>query len=84
MTLANRYVAAARQSPDGLVREYAPLVKRMANHLRVRLPDGVDQDDLIQVGLIALLEAARHYSTELKTENVRDPLTNAHNRRYFE
>lgn len=62
MTLANPYVVAAKQSPDGLVREYAPLVKRMASHLRVRLPDGVDQDDLIQVGLIALLEAAHHYS----------------------
>ncbi len=62
MTLANRYAIAAGQSPDALVQEYAPLVKRIANHLRGRLPDGVDQDDLIQVGLIALLEAARQYS----------------------
>lgn len=62
MTLANRYTTAAAQSPDALVQEYAPLVKRIANHLRGRLPDGVDQDDMIQVGLIALLEAARQYS----------------------
>jgi len=62
MTLANRYAMAAGQSPDALVQEFAPLVKRIANHLRGRLPDGVDQDDLIQVGLIALLEAARQYS----------------------
>jgi RNA polymerase sigma factor for flagellar operon FliA len=62
MTLANRYAVAAGQTPDALVQEYAPLVKRIANHLRGRLPDGVDQDDLIQVGLIALLEAARQYS----------------------
>lgn len=62
MTMANRYAAAAGQQPDALVQEYAPLVKRIANHLRGRLPDGVDQDDLIQVGLIALLEAARQYS----------------------
>lgn len=62
MTPANRYAAAAGHSPDALVQEYAPLVKRIANHLRARLPDGVDQDDLVQVGLIALLEAARQYS----------------------
>jgi RNA polymerase sigma factor for flagellar operon FliA len=62
MTPANRYATAAGQSPDALVQEYAPLVKRIANHLRGRLPDGVDQDDLIQVGLIALLDAARQYS----------------------
>ncbi len=62
MTPTNRYAAAAGHSPDALVQEFAPLVKRIANHLRGRLPDGVDQDDLIQVGLIALLEAARQYS----------------------
>lgn len=62
MTPANRYATAAGQSPDALVQEYAPLVKRIANHLRGRLPEGVDQDDLIQVGLIALLDAARQYS----------------------
>ncbi|MDP2325977.1 MAG: RNA polymerase sigma factor FliA [Gammaproteobacteria bacterium] len=62
MTPANRYATAAGHSPDALVQEYAPLVKRIANHLRGRLPEGVDQDDLIQVGLIALLEAARQYS----------------------
>ena len=62
MTPANRYATAAGHSPDALVQEYAPLVKRIANHLRGRLPDGVDHDDLVQVGLIALLDAARQYS----------------------
>ncbi len=62
MNPANPYATAAGRSPDTLVQEYAPLVKRIANHLRARLPDSVDQDDLIQVGLIALLDAARQYS----------------------
>jgi RNA polymerase sigma factor for flagellar operon FliA len=62
MTPASSYATAGGQSPDALVQEYAPLVKRIANHLRGRLPEGVDQDDLIQVGLIALLDAARQYS----------------------
>jgi len=62
MTLENPYAVASGQSADALVQEYAPLVNRIANRLRGRLPDGVDRDDLIQVGMIALLEAARHYS----------------------
>ncbi len=62
MNPAHHYAAAAGRSPDVLVEEYAPLVKRIASHLRARLPDSVDQDDLIQVGLIALLDAARQYS----------------------
>ncbi|MCL4781329.1 MAG: RNA polymerase sigma factor FliA [Gammaproteobacteria bacterium] len=62
MTPANRYATAAGHSPDALVQEHAPLVKRIANHLRGRLPHGVDLDDLLQVGLIALLDAARQYS----------------------
>ena len=62
MTPAAAYAASAGASPDALVQEYAPLVKRIASHLKGRLPDGVDLDDLVQVGLIALLDAARHYS----------------------
>lgn len=38
------------------------MVKRIGTHLRGRLPDNVDLDDLIQVGLMALLEAAKQYS----------------------
>lgn len=62
MKRAAAYAGAGSPSPESLVGEYAPLVKRIANHLRGRLPDSVDLDDLIQVGLIALLEAARQYS----------------------
>lgn len=62
MKPASAYATSAGQTPDVLVQEYAPLVKRIANHLKGRLPDGVDLDDLIQVGLIALLDAARQYS----------------------
>lgn len=44
-----------------LVEEYAPLVKRIAYHLMTRLPPTVQVDDLIQSGMIGLLEAARNY-----------------------
>ncbi len=40
-----------------LVKQYVPLVKRIAYHLMVRLPASVEVDDLIQVGLIGLMDA---------------------------
>ncbi|WP_374354999.1 RNA polymerase sigma factor FliA [Chitinimonas sp.] len=39
----------------------APLVKRLAYHLVSRLPASVEVDDLIQAGLIGLMEAARNF-----------------------
>lgn len=49
------------KSRDALVVEYAPLVKRIAHHLMGRLPQTVQVDDLIQAGMIGLLEAAKNY-----------------------
>lgn len=46
---------------EQLVREHATLVKRIAHHLLGRLPDSVQLDDLIQAGMIGLIEAARKY-----------------------
>ncbi len=62
MSLASEYDVTGKLSADDLVAQYAPLVKRVALHLLGRLPDSVELDDLIQVGLIALLEAARNYT----------------------
>jgi RNA polymerase sigma factor for flagellar operon FliA len=47
---------------DVLVIRHADLVKRIAYHLVSRMPPSVEVDDLIQAGMIGLLEAARHYS----------------------
>jgi len=52
---------AENQSSEDLVREYATLVKRIAHHLISRLPSSVQPDDLIQSGMIGLLEAASKY-----------------------
>ncbi len=46
---------------DELVTRYAPLVKRIAYHLKARLPATVLVDDLLQAGMIGLLEAAKKY-----------------------
>ena len=55
------YVDSEARSQDQLVTRYAPLVKRIAYHLMSRLPPNVQADDLIQAGMIGLLEAARNY-----------------------
>ena len=56
-------IAAYRseRSGDALVEQYAPLVKRIAHHLLARLPESVLADDLIQAGMVGLLEAARSF-----------------------
>ncbi|NLO79052.1 MAG: RNA polymerase sigma factor FliA [Xanthomonadaceae bacterium] len=55
------YVQVQRQGGNDLVVEHAPLVKRIAHHMAARLPASVQIDDLIQAGMIGLLEAARQY-----------------------
>jgi RNA polymerase sigma factor for flagellar operon FliA len=47
---------------DELVLKHAELVKRIAYHLVSRMPPNVEVDDLIQAGMIGLLDAARHYT----------------------
>ncbi|MFK7864421.1 MAG: RNA polymerase sigma factor FliA [Pseudohongiellaceae bacterium] len=46
---------------DEVVNRYAPLVKRIAHHLLLRMPASVQVDDLIQSGMIGLLEASKKY-----------------------
>jgi len=55
------YPSQGIRRDDELVTRYAPLVKRIAYHLIGRLPASVLVDDLIQAGMIGLLDAARHY-----------------------
>src|ERR1700742_1547361 len=47
-----------------LVLKHADLVKRIAYHLVSRMPPNVEVDDLIQSGMIGLLDAAKHYSPD--------------------
>ena len=53
------------QTSNELVIKYAPLVKRIAYHLMARLPSSVVVDDLIQAGMVGLLEASRNYRPDL-------------------
>jgi len=49
---------------DELVAQHTSLVKRIAYHLMNRLPSSVQVEDLIQAGLIGLIEAGRNYDPE--------------------
>jgi RNA polymerase sigma factor for flagellar operon FliA len=64
MSVASEYLKLERQSADDLVKQHAPLVRRIAYHLMGRLPPSVDVGDLIQSGMIGLLEAARNFATD--------------------
>ena len=48
---------------DALVRKHADLVKRIAYHLAGRLPPQVEVEDLMQAGMMGLLEAAQNYAS---------------------
>lgn len=51
-----------RQAPEQeMIERYGVLVKRIAHHLLGRLPQTVSLDDLIQAGMIGLIEALRKY-----------------------
>src|SRR5262245_9008754 len=63
MNAASAYSARRNASEaDELIIRHAELVKRIAYHLAGRLPPSVEVDDLIQAGMLGLLEAASHYA----------------------
>lgn len=55
------YTAQGRLAKDQQIVQYAPLVKRLAFLLLAKLPASVDVDDLIQNGMIGLLDALARY-----------------------
>jgi RNA polymerase sigma factor for flagellar operon FliA len=65
MSAVDAYALAGRgrRETDALVMRHAELVKRIAYHLAGRLPPSVDVEDLIQAGMLGLLEAASNYSS---------------------
>jgi RNA polymerase sigma factor for flagellar operon FliA len=53
--------------PDGkadkneILTDHAPLVKKLAHQMKAKLPPSVEVDDLIQAGMIGLLDAVNRY-----------------------
>jgi len=52
------------KTTNELVVLHEPLVKRIAYHLMSRLPASVQADDLVQAGMIGLIEASRKFDPE--------------------
>ena len=51
------YTAKGRLDPGALLKQYSPLVRRLAHQMIAKLPANVEIDDLIQVGMIGLNDA---------------------------
>lgn len=47
---------------SGFVSNYGPLIKRIANNIKCKLPTNIELDDLLQSGLVGLLEARNSFS----------------------
>ena len=62
MAVNTRLYEDAQDNSEALVLAHLGLVKRVALHLKVRIPPFMELDELIQVGMIGLLEAARAYN----------------------
>lgn len=57
------YSKKATLSIDSIVQQYDYLVKKIAYHLLARLPSNVDVDDLMQAGMMGLIEAYKRFES---------------------
>ena len=55
------YNAKGMLNPQGSIEPYLPLVRRAAAHMIGRLPANVEMDDLIQAGVLGLMDAMQRY-----------------------
>ena len=55
------YTATGISDKEQCLKEFAPLVKRIAHFMMLKLPSSVQVDDIIQAGMIGLLDAAGRY-----------------------
>jgi RNA polymerase sigma factor for flagellar operon FliA len=51
----------ARETPEHLARRYMPLVRKIAWHVHGRVSSAIDIEDLLQIGMVALVEAANGF-----------------------
>ena len=55
------YAKQAKPTPEALVRAHMPLVRRIAWHVHARVASAIDVEDLAQIGMVALVEAANGF-----------------------
>ena len=55
------YTVKGKSDKNQLLTDHMPLVKRLAHHMKAKLPPSVEVDDLVQAGMIGLLDAISRY-----------------------
>jgi RNA polymerase sigma factor for flagellar operon FliA len=55
------YTAHGKTEKNELLTQHAPLVKKLAHQMKAKLPPSVEVDDLIQAGMIGLLDACNRF-----------------------
>ena len=55
------HTATGTRSRQEWIKQYAPLVKRIAHHVMAKLPASVEVGDIIQAGMIGLMDAVGRY-----------------------
>ena len=55
------YQKQAKPTPEALVRTHMPLVRRIAWHVHARVASTIEVEDLAQIGMVALVEAANSF-----------------------
>ncbi|MDL2357944.1 MAG: RNA polymerase sigma factor FliA [Pseudomonadota bacterium] len=55
------YTVKGKADKNKLLTDHMPLVKRLAHHMKAKLPASVEVDDLVQAGMIGLLDAIGRY-----------------------
>ena len=49
------------ENREAVIKEYAPMIKYVANRIAMRLPPHIELDDLISVGVLGLIDAIDKY-----------------------
>ena len=58
---AHTYGRPGDNSPERLARQYMPLVRKIAWHVHGRVSTAIEVEDLLQIGMVALVEAANGF-----------------------
>ncbi len=58
------YTAKGQLDSSALLKQYSPLVRRLAHQMIAKLPANVELDDLIQVGMIGLHDALGRFDAQ--------------------
>ncbi|EIJ47216.1 flagellar operon RNA polymerase sigma factor [Herbaspirillum sp. GW103] len=55
------YNVKGKKGKNDVLEQHAPLVRKLAHQLKAKLPPSVEVDDLIQAGMMGLLDAVNRY-----------------------